>query len=63
MMGLDFFQEEGFEGETFPFLQGISLVTRQCYFDLSLSSSVPSISSPSPPFSSDMEVIFTDALS
>jgi hypothetical protein len=57
MVAFDFFQEEGFGGEPFLFFKGST--SSPCFYSTSLSSN----SSPSPPFSSDMEAFFTDTLS
>jgi hypothetical protein len=59
----DFFQEEGFGGETFLFFEGSSSSLGGVTSPLFFSTYAPSISPPSPPCPGDMEAVFTDALS
>jgi hypothetical protein len=62
MVALDFFQEEGFGGETFIFFRGsvssLGSVTSPCF----CSTPVPFISSSSPPRPGDIEAFFLEVL-
>jgi hypothetical protein len=58
----DLFQEEGFGGETFLFFEGSSSSLGSVTSPFLCFSFVPYISLPSPPFSGDMESVFTEAL-
>jgi hypothetical protein len=57
MVAFDFFREEGFRGKPFIFFRGSTSSPLFCSNYLSFNSS------PSPPFSGDMEAVFMDALS
>jgi hypothetical protein len=57
MEAFNFFQEECFGGKPFLFFRGSTLSPFFC------STSLSSNSSPSPPYSGDMEAVFMDALS
>jgi hypothetical protein len=63
-MVLDFFQEEGFGGDTFLFFKGSSssLGGVTFLFFCSTYFSFISSTSPSPPCSGDMEAFFPEAL-
>jgi hypothetical protein len=63
LVAFHFFLEEGFRRKTFPFFEGSSSYLGGVTSPLFYSTSVPSISPPSPPFSAEMEAVFTDALS
>jgi hypothetical protein len=64
MVALDFFQEEGFGGETLLFFKGsassLGGVTSPLFCSASLS--FISSTSPSPPRSGDMEAVIPEAL-
>jgi hypothetical protein len=63
IVAFKFFWEEGFGGETFLFFDGSSSSLGGVTLPFFCSAFVPSISSPSPPYSGEMEVFFTDVLS
>jgi hypothetical protein len=58
----DFFLEEGFRGETFLFFEGSSSSLGGVTSPFFCSTSVPSISPPSPPFSGEIEEVFVEVL-
>jgi hypothetical protein len=62
-VAFDFFLKEGFGGETFLFFEGSSSSLGGVTSPFFGSTSAPSISLPSPPYSAKMEAVFTDALS
>jgi hypothetical protein len=62
LVAFDFFLEQGFGGETFLFFKGSSSSLGGVTSPFFYSSSVPSISPPSPPFSGDIEVVFVEVL-
>jgi hypothetical protein len=63
LVAFTFFRDEGFDGETFLFFEGYSSSLGSVTLPFFYSNSAPSISPPSPPFSTEMEVVFIDALS
>jgi hypothetical protein len=63
MVAFTFFREEGFSKETFLFFEGSSSSLGGVTSPFFYSTSMPSISPPSPPCSAEMEAVFTDALS
>jgi hypothetical protein len=62
IFSFDFFQEEGFQGETFLFFEGSSFSLGSVTSPLFCSASMPSIASPPPPCSGEMEAVFTNVL-
>jgi hypothetical protein len=61
-VALAFFRKEGFGGVIFLFMEGSSSSIGGVTLPLFFSTSVPPSSSPSPPYTSEIEVVFMDVL-